>query len=150
MFMSTFEQAVDSWKALQMAGAERSWKFICYLESYQPALRFTGAVFTHSVSLNYFANVLQWAHNFFLIAPKNSETWMRTPLKRPWRGFDIHLLFCWYGDEIGVGGTAFFQKMNIFIEWIIRYFFEWINSLNEYFSCTIEWIFEWIKKVRYS
>ena len=65
---------------------------------------------------------------------------------------------------LGVADTAFFQKMNIFIEWIIRLFFEWmnslneyfwfsfewINSLNEYFRRTIEWIIEWIKKVRYS
>ena len=65
---------------------------------------------------------------------------------------------------LGVADTAFFQKMNIFIEWIIRLFFEWmnslneyfwfsfewINSLNEYFRRTIEWIIEWIRKVRYS
>ena len=51
---------------------------------------------------------------------------------------------------VGGGDTAFFKKMNISIEWIIRLFFEWINSLNEYFCRTIEWIFEWIKKVRYS
>ena len=73
---------------------------------------------------------------------------------------------CNRGDapEVGVGDTAFFQKMNIFIEWIIRLFFEWmnslneyfwfsfewINSLNEYFRRTIEWIIEWIRKVRYS
>ena len=68
------------------------------------------------------------------------------------------------GQELGVADTAFFQKMNIFIEWIIRLFFEWmnslneyfwfsfewINSLNEYFRRTIEWIIEWIRKVRYS
>ena len=66
--------------------------------------------------------------------------------------------------RLGVADTAFFQKMNIFIEWIIRLFFEWmnslneyfwfsfewINSLNEYFRRTIEWIIEWIRKVRYS
>ena len=65
---------------------------------------------------------------------------------------------------LGVADTAFFKKMNIFIEWIIRLFFEWmnslneyfwfsfewINSLNEYFRRTIEWIIEWIRKVRYS
>ena len=67
-------------------------------------------------------------------------------------------------SRLGVGDTAFFQKMNIFIEWIIRLFFEWmnslneyfwfsfewINSLNEYFRRTNEWIIEWIRKVRYS
>ena len=66
--------------------------------------------------------------------------------------------------DVGVADTAFFKKMNIFIEWIIRLFFEWmnslneyfwfsfewINSLNEYFRRTIEWIIEWIRKVRYS
>ena len=52
--------------------------------------------------------------------------------------------------QLGSGDTAFFKKMNIFIEWIFRYFFEWIFFLNEYFCRTIEWIFEWIKKVRYS
>ena len=69
-----------------------------------------------------------------------------------------------YGFMVGVADRAFFKKMNIFIEWIIRLFFEWINSMNEYFCRTIEWInslneyfcrtikwiFEWIKKVRYS
>ena len=65
---------------------------------------------------------------------------------------------------VGGGDTAFFKKINISIEWIIRLFFEWINSLNEYFCSTvewtnslneyfcrtIEWIIEWIKKVSYS
>ena len=44
--------------------------------------------------------------------------------------FNHHLLHY----HLGVADTAFFKKMNIFIEWIIRLFFEWINSLNEYFS----------------
>ena len=51
---------------------------------------------------------------------------------------------------VGSGDTAFFKKMNIFIEWIFRYFFEWIFFLNEYFCRTIEWIVEWIKKVQNS
>ena len=38
------------------------------------------------------------------------------------------------GLGVGVADTAFFKKMNISIEWIIRLFFEWIKSLNEYFA----------------
>ena len=32
------------------------------------------------------------------------------------------------GLGVGVAATAFFKKMNISIEWIIRLFFEWIKS----------------------
>ena len=34
--------------------------------------------------------------------------------------------------QLGVADTAFLKKMNIFIQWIIWLFFEWIHSLNEF------------------
>ena len=41
--------------------------------------------------------------------------------------------------NVGVNDTPLFQKMNIFIEWIIRFF------LNEYFfEWIISFLFEWI------
>ena len=37
-------------------------------------------------------------------------------------------------EGLALGDNPFFTWMNIFFEWIIFIFFEWINSLNEYFA----------------
>ena len=39
--------------------------------------------------------------------------------------------FTWAGTDIAMGDNPFFTWMNIFFEWIIWDWFEWINSLNE-------------------
>ena len=119
--------------------------------------------------LNLAENVMH--HNIFDISGNWCEPWNSTHTF-----IDIYIghkvvnfstkttLLDHLGDlYVGGGDTAFFKKMNISIEWTIRLFFEWINSLNEYFCrtiewinslneyfCrTIEWIFEWIKKLRF-
>ena len=46
---------------------------------------------------------------------------------------------------IGVADTAFFQKMNTFIEWIIRFIF-WMNKFFEWIFSPYNWMNYWMNK----
>ena len=46
--------------------------------------------------------------------------------------------------RLGVNDTAFLKKMNIFIEWIISFNFEWIFYWMNILDLILNWILNWI------